>query len=226
MISVNKFEYIDRGYQNSIVLIPGWANDYRIFETLDLKFNYLVPLKLSPPTFEDDLLAVLRNKKISRIRLLGISMGGFMAAQFAFRHPDSIEEIVLASIRKKYKQEEIQEVRKNLTKAKDTFLYKFYKMCFSKDDIGRFNKNLFKSYSKEFDLSNLLKDLDYLENAEIKPEQLTATKKINIIHGEHDRIAPIEEALDIKKKIPHAKFVCVKGAGHILILRKNFPQLI
>jgi pimeloyl-ACP methyl ester carboxylesterase len=223
---VTQFKYIDRGYPHTTVLIPGWANDYRIFGNLDLGSNYLIPLASSPFTFEKDLLAALKDNNISRAALLGISMGGFMASQFASRHSDLTEEIILVGIRKKYKQEEIAGVRENLQKSKESFLYKFYKMCFSKEDIHFFNAALFKAYSKEMDLENLLKDLDYLGNAEIKPEGLAPIKKIKIIHGEFDRIAPIDEAVYIKERLPQAGFACVKGAGHALISRKDFPGLI
>ena len=42
----SEFKLIDRGFKDTILLIPGWAADYRIFDSLDLEFNYLLPMKL------------------------------------------------------------------------------------------------------------------------------------------------------------------------------------
>ena len=221
------FKYIGRGYQKPIVLIPGWANDYRIFGALDLKFNYLIPVNSSPFTFEKGLLAALKENNISRISLFGHSMGGFIASEFASKYPNLIDEIILTGIRKRYPLKGLADVRKNIKNSKKGFLYKVYSQCFpNREDMRWFKENLLKAYCEELDLDNLLKDLDYLENAEIKPEQLIAIKKITIIHGEKDQIAPIQEAIDISERLPHAKFVCVPASGHIPVLRKDFTEFL
>ena len=220
-------KYVDRGHLDTLVLIPGWANDYRIFAALDLKFNYLLPLNSSPVTFEKDLLAALKENNIREISLFGHSMGGFIATEFASKHRDLIKEIILVGIRKRYPAAGLTEVRNNLKKNKKGFLYKIYAQSFSNaEDMSYFKKNLLKAYCEGLDVDDLLRDLDYLEDTEIKGELLNGAKKITIIHGQHDRIAPIEEAIDIRNSLPHAKFVRVEGAGHIPFLKKDFADLL
>lgn len=210
------YKYVERGYRDSIVLIPGWASDYRIFATLDLRFNYLIPVEFSPFTFEKNLIAFLKENKIEKISLFGHSMGGFVAKEFASKYKDFVSELILISIRKRYEASGLEKIRRHLKKNKRGYLYKFYSQCFSnKEDMSWFKKNLLETYCKQLDLDYLLKTLDYLEKSEIKVDTLSNIKKITIIHGRRDQIAPIQEAIEIKERLPHARFVCIEDAGHI-----------
>ena len=38
----SEFEWRARGFGHTLLLVPGWATDPRIFAPLDLEFNYLV----------------------------------------------------------------------------------------------------------------------------------------------------------------------------------------
>ena len=221
------FRYLDRGYQRNIVLIPGWATDYRIFNLLNLKFNYLLPLDFSPATLEDSILNTLGDNKIEKISLLGWSLGGFVAAEFSAKHPNLVDELILVSIRKKYKKEAIDEIKELLKKSKKGYLYKFYGQCFSrKVSLSWFKKNLLKTYCQDFDLDYLLTTLDYLEKSQIFTQELSGIKRIKIIHGENDRIAPIDEAREVQKNINGSELIVVKDSGHIPFLEADLGKYI
>ena len=113
-----RFKYIDRGKENFLVLVPGWASDYKIFDSLDLEYNYIVPVEFSPFDFEEILLETLKTNNIKKASIFGLSLGGFLAAKFASKYPDLIDELTLVGIRKKYKAEEIREVKNNLKKQR------------------------------------------------------------------------------------------------------------
>lgn len=224
MLSV---KYIDRGFRDSIALIPGWAADYRIFDSLDLKFNYLVPVDFSPFNFRESLLQAMKKNRIEKISLFGWSLGGFVAAEFALKHVDFIDELILVSIRKRYDAGKLLEIRKLLKKNKKGYLYKFYTQCFcDKKDMHWFKKRLLRNYCKKFGLNHLLRSLDYLEHTEIEPQALKDIKKIKIIHGECDSIAPVQEAIDIGNSLTQAKFIRIKNAGHIPFLKEHFAKYI
>ena len=198
------------------MLIPGWATDHRIFNTLELGRNYLIPVKFSPMDFEEKLAKELKKRKIEKVSLFGYSLGGFIASNFASKYPEIVDELVLVSIRELYKKAEIKKVKESLEKNKKAYLYKFYNQCFNDEKKrAKFKAGLMKDYLKEFDLNYLLETLDYLGNFIFKPGLIDRIKSVSIIHGENDRIAPIEEAKNIKKKLPRAGFINVRGAGHI-----------
>lgn len=221
------FRYLDRGYQKSIVLIPGWAADYRIFDSLNLRFNYLLPLDFSPFSFEDNLLNTLEERRIDRVSLFGWSLGGFLSAEFAAKHPNLVEELILVSIRKKYKEKEIAGIKELLKKSKRGYLYKFYIQCFSrKISLSWFKKTLLKTYCEEFDLEYLLRTLDYLAKMRINTRELAGIERIKIIHGESDRIAPIDEAGEVQEAIANAELIIIKDSGHIPFLEEDLGKYI
>jgi len=221
------FKYLNRGSDKTIVLIPGWATDYRIFDSLNVKFNYLLPLDLSPFDFEVNLLKVLKEKGMKKISLFGWSLGGFLAAEFSTKHPNLIEELILVSIRKKYKQEEMAGIGELLKKSKKGYLYKFYGQCFFKqENLSWFKKNLLKAYCGRFDLEYLLKTLDYLEKAEINTQGLSGIERIKIIHGERDQIAPIDEAREVQENIAGSQLITIKDCGHIPFLEEDLGKYI
>ena len=222
-----RFKDIYRGYRDWIVLIPGWASDYRIFRTLDLSFNYLLPMNFSPSRFEKDFLRFLRKNNIKNISMFGWSLGGFVAADFSSRHKDRIDELILVAIRKKYRPEEIEFVRQYLIRDRQRYLNRFYMQCFSeKRYMDWFKKNLFKDYSRRFSLDYLLQTLEYLKYAEIKADMLKGIKRLKIIHGKLDRIAPLQEAIDIKDSLRYAKLLLIEDAGHAPFLQDNLKQIL
>lgn len=223
----NRFEYVDRGFKDSIVLIPGWAADYRVFSDLNLSFNYIIPVSFSPWGFTDDLAEFLMKRNISKISLLGYSLGGFVASEFTYQYPSLVDELILVSIRRRYKAEELKEVRKNLKKNKSAYLYKVYSQGFyEKEELSRFKDMLLKTYLNQMDLDYLLSTLDYFVGSEIKPESLKGIKKIKIIHGEEDSIAPIREAIEIKNNLDNAQLIVLKKTGHNPFFRKDFSKKI
>ena len=221
------FKYLDRGSDKTIVLIPGWATDYRIFDSLNVKFNYLLPFNFSPDTFENIILNALEEKGIEKVSLFGWSLGGFLAAEFSTKHPNLVEELILVSIRKKYKQEEIAGIGELLKKSKKGYLYKFYRQCFFKqENLSWFKKNLFKIYCQDFDIKYLLKTLDYLKKAKINTQGLAGIERIKIIHGESDEIAPIDEAREVQERIAGSQFLTIKDSGHIPFLEEDLGKYI
>src|SRR3989338_11130875 len=117
MISVkSKFNVVKRGFKDTIVLAPGWAMDYRIFDSLDLNYNYLLPVDFSPAHFADNLSAFLDASSIGRVSLFGWSQGGFLASDFASANPGKINELILAGIRGRYDREALEEIKLKLAK--------------------------------------------------------------------------------------------------------------
>lgn len=226
MISLaSEFRLQDRGFEKITVLIPGWATDYRIFNALNLNYNYLLPTRISPFKFSDELSKLLDEKSIDKISLFGWSLGGFLAVDFALKNLDRVDELILLGIRKKFPEKELDEARHQLKKNKKAYLYKFYLECFSgdcKEGLAWFKKNLLKDYIRQMHLKNLIYGLDYLSQARINAEFLAPINKIRIFHGEKDNIAPLREAKEIKSYLPKAKFISLGGVGHIPFLAQNF----
>ncbi len=215
---------IDRGFSSFLVLIPGWATDFRIFNTLNLDYNYLVPVKFEPSNFNAGLTKILNRESIKRISLFGWSLGAFLAQEFALNNHNMIEELLLVSIRKRYGLKALEEIKSQLFKNKRAFLYKFYLECFSDNDLEAlawFKKNLLEDYCGGMELNYLLAGLDYLSQSQLKTDSLARIKKLRIFHGRKDAIAPFEKAVLLRDDLPLADFVTLE-CGHIPFLAGNF----
>lgn len=228
MISlISEFKFLDRGFRDTLVLIPGWATDYRIFSSLRLNFNYIVPVKLSPFDCSRQLREFLNRQSISKISLLGWSLGGFLAAEFALKRPQMVDEVILLGIRKRYESAALKEVRRRLTKNRRGYLFKFYRECFSPNDkkgLNWFRKNLLKDYLDTMMTEDLLSGLNYLTKACIDKDFLVCIKKIRIFHGCEDKIAPFKEAQELAEGLKQVELVPISGAGHIPFLSRGFEE--
>ena len=160
---------------------------------------------------------------MARVSLFGWSLGGFVAAAFASKHSDRVNELILVSIRKAYHPEELARIKDHLKANRIGYLYKFYQSCLpDKGELGQFKRGLFKYYCQRLTLDHLSLTLDYFTSAVMSPESLKDIEKITIIHGQNDQIAPIEESLKIKDDLAHAAFCSIENAGHMPFLKKDF----
>ena len=223
-----KAEFINRGYKENLVLVPGWATDWRIFDGLDLNYNYISLIEFSPLNFTDGLSQYLENKSINKVSMLGWSMGAFLAADFTVKNQNKVKELYLLSIRKKYDPELLKVIKDKLERNKNAWLYKFYMDCFSRQDpegSKRFKRELLKDYLKKHELSGLYEGLDYLSKAELDTGVLARVERLKIFHGVDDAIAPFKEAQEIGEKVPNARFVAMQGTGHALFLSPLFKEV-
>ena len=225
---MTSFKLIDRGFKETILLIPGWASDYRIFDPLELNFNYLMPVMFSPFDFEPALLASFKENSFKEVSILGWSMGGFLAADFAAKYPQHVKNLTLIGMRKRYDVADTDKIKGYIETNKNGYLYKFYHECFSaeeKEELARFKKGLMKDYLKDIATEDLLDGLDYLKKAELNLETLRKVRT-RLIHGESDRIAPVDGMLNIKKEAPWMDLIILKGTGHMPFLSSGFKKAL
>ena len=173
------FKFLDRGEGATIALIPGWASDYRIFDDLNIRFNYLIPCEVSPAAFEEELLSAIEEYRLDKVSLLGWSLGGFLACELSARNSSCVEELILVSIRKRYVTKELDEIKKLLREKKKGYLYKFYSQCFYDNERrDYFRKKVGQKYCEEMELEFLISGLDFLAKSEIKIQELDKIKRI------------------------------------------------
>lgn len=221
------FKFVDRGKKQSMVLTAGWAFDYRIFATLDLPYNYIFFCGDSAADFEDELKHALVSHGIEKINLFGWSQGAFVVCDFAVRNPEITEYLILVSMRKQYEKAALEEVKRYLMKNRTAYLYKFYRDCFAPQEKNYylwFKKSLLKSYLQDLSLEQLVKGLDRLGEAEIRPDLLRRLKNIKIVHGGADTIAPVQEAVELSNSLPNSQLITFAQVGHLPFLQEGFTE--
>lgn len=202
------------------VFFPGWATDYRVFDDLDLPTNRLLPLEPFSQSIHEELAACIRDNGLDTVTLMGWSLGGFVAVEFAMRFPEMVSSLILCGVRLRYPAEQIETTRRGVLDDRERFLTSFYRQCFlpaQKEDYQRFRDELMPCYLNEMNADRLLASLDYLAQVEMNADCLPV-HPICMIHGAQDIVAPVHEAIAIAESADSVQLQVLPDAGHAAFL--------
>lgn len=170
----------------------------------------------------DDLAALLDSLGISKAHILGISMGGFIAQDFALRYPDKVDRLILVSTSAGGPD--------HVPMAPDV-LAQMFATDGAPRDLAR--RKLALAYSETF--MQKARDVEHLIDlrlADPQPPhafvaQATAGAAFNLSDQVHrlrvsclimaatgDRLVPIANAHNLAKKIPKSRLKIYDGYGH------------
>ena len=209
----------------SMVLLPGWATDSRIFDGLLPGVSAVrVFGALRVEGFAERLAAFLDTAACGPVTIVGWSLGGFLAAEFAGKYPSHVRDLVLISIRRRYPLSDVELIRSALLRDQRTCLSDFYTHCFFPSRMKEcrlFRCGLQEEYIRTMDKDALLSGLDYLERTDF-PADSVSCRPARIIHGEKDIVAPADEAEKLARAINAATFCLLPGAPHAAFLDSGF----
>lgn len=211
----------------TVVLLPGFATDHRIFDGLFPGDGRIVPRGLCAGRIAERLALHLAGEASGPVTILGWSLGAFVAAEFACRRPKLVERLVLVGARRRYDAPALSRFRRSLSQDRERCLGEFYARCFlptQRADYRRFREGLLPSYLREMDSVRLFEDLDYLGASEIRPETLPP-RGVAFVHGAHDVVAPADEARALAAKTAGSAFHLLPGAAHAAFLSESFAPL-
>ncbi len=224
---MTKFRYIDRGKSEVAVLLTGWATDYRVFTSLDLDYNYLVPENICLDDFFDVLYKSTESCDLS---LVGWSFGGILAAEFFNKYPERIKKAVFCGIRESYSPELIDKMITLIKRNKRAYLKSFYRECLKghrPDEQKALNRELVNEYINMADAEDLIGKLEYLKSNPINISGLKKYEdKITFLYGDKDEIVPLEESLKLRKHFSDECFCEVVNTGHMTFLCPALRYLV
>ena len=212
----------------SMVLLPGWATDGRIFEGVLPGVTAVTTGPLRPEGFSRRLAAFLDRTARDPVTVVGWSLGGFLAAEFARENPDRVRRVVLVGIRREYPEGDVAGVLRSFSADPGSCLSGFYTQCFFPSQMPayrRFRAGLQAAYLREMDGGALREGLSYLASARLSGETLPVCP-VTIVHGEKDVIAPLAEAEGVAREGANATFHPLPGAAHAAFLADGFRALI
>lgn len=244
-VSGGKLYYEVAGKGKAIVLIHGGLVDSRLWNDQFDEFakNYRVvrydirghgrsPLPTEPYSLVEDVNELLKFLKIERANVVGLSLGGIIAADFALEYPEKTETLILVSAGLRgfepTKPDEAASAifRRTRTvsaeEASRLWLEHQFFAGLKNQPARRERMRLmivgnFQAYAK----------LDHARLYQL-PETQTIKRldKINaptlVINGDLDQPNLIATGQTLKQKIPHAEYVLIKGTSHHPNLEK--PQ--
>ena len=219
-------------------LIPIYSPEYRLvlFDNRGSGRSDAPDVPYTMEMFADDLAGLLDVIDISSTHVYGVSLGGGIAQLFTLIYPDRVRSLVLCSthcggLHMVAPDAEITKTITNLAQANpEERAETMTRLCMTPEFATR-NPGIMQGRKERMlkqpapsqgvmrqQQASCATDI-YKRLPEIKAPTL-------IIHGDADRLIPVENARIMASRILNAELVILKNAGHILIEAGNEPNRI
>ena len=226
-----------------LLFIPGWGINKNIWKHQIEYFsqNYrtvAISLKGDANASDDrirvhtkHLLGIIKKLKLNNINLVGWSMGGMVAINFAFQYPEYVKKLVLVSTPAKFVASEdydagishivMQNFINKFRKSPVRMLSNFASLILKNADFKKEDLNLIKQSSSISDKNKTLQDLLLLRNCDLRDKLHSIKVPTLLIHGKGDMICPYACADYMHSKIKNSVLHTFEGAGHIPFVTKH-----
>ena len=171
-----------------------------------------------------DVAALWEVEAVSRSRLLGVSMGGFIAQALTVEKAARVAGLVLVSTA--MNQKHIRRDDQPWTNDPDAVEVKL--LPYVTDDFAQRNALLIRSMAKQ--IAKSVADGDFARLSEMQREAMANldlsanARRISaptlVIHGEEDNIIQASAAEELAAAIKGARLVLLPGAGHLLLAER------
>ena len=220
------FKRIERQYNQDLVIIPGWGFDWRVFESMDLQFNYLFYTGKSGSECRDALSLLFSKAAYKQYSVLGWSQGGFAVCDIADKYADCIDQLVLMSVRQAYDGSSLQEIMNLIRKNRRAYMLGFYRSCFNAHDqlmFRWFRKTLLSQYLTDKSADELIEDLLWLAQARITVQALSCFERVTIVHGLQDQVVPVSYAQALARSTD-SRLLLLDKCGHLPFLKSDLKK--
>lgn len=173
----------------------------------------------------DDLLAYLNEHSIKKTALIGHSMGGKTAMQFACSHPERIKKLLIADIAPKFYPPHHQTIINGLNSVNNIELQS------RKDADEQLKKHILDNGTRQFLLKNLYrnenKKLRFRFNLEVLSQKMeeigdniNSSENFNgptlFLKGDRSEYVTNNDAELIERHFPNVTIESIENAGHWL----------
>ncbi|MEX2175788.1 MAG: alpha/beta fold hydrolase [Pirellulaceae bacterium] len=240
-----ELHYVEQGEGTPLLLVHGFPLDHTMWReqiaALSDRFRVITPdlrgfgqSGVTPglatmPRLADDLAVLLDELRVAQpVVFCGLSMGGYVAWQFALRHRERLSKLILCDTKAAADSPEAAANRNALAKrvqqdgpgfVAETMIPKLFApetiaanaACVeqTRQVILRTNPQGIAAASRGMgqrqDVTSLLQQFDL---------------PTLVVCGQHDAITPAEEMRGLSEKLPRATYVEIGGAGHMSPLEK------
>ncbi len=194
------------------------------------KPQYLYTMDL----FAEDLKAVLDSTGTDSAHVLGVSMGGMIAQQFALKYPQRVRSLILVATHHGGRdidpppEETVRAMfgppPPHIKNERDLYRYRM-SYAFSKEWIES-NRDLLERL-----IEHRIREPQPYEayiNQAMAVAGFDASASISriecpvlIINGENDRVVPVSNAFKLHSKIKGSSLVIFRGAGHVVNIERS-----
>jgi pimeloyl-ACP methyl ester carboxylesterase len=176
-----------------------------------------------------DAAAVMDDAGVESAHVLGFSMGGFIAQEFALRYPERVRRLILAATACGGK--EVVRAKPEVLTALEAKGVKTREEGFWMTAPYNYDPSTPRTLIEE-DLMVTLRSPLKRESYQAQIQAITSwagshsrlsslDKQTRIIHGDSDQLIPIENGRILARVIPKAELVLLKEAGHRFMTDKT-----
>ena len=239
--------YETQGTGEPLILIPGFASGAWswLCQIEDLSSDFQVIVfdprgigrseasdgdlgNLSMETFIADVKRILDTLKIEKAHVLGASFGGFVAQEFALESPERVAKLILACTtfggvnHVKPDIEILRSFAPDSTLPTGEKIRRFIRPAFTED----FNREHAAEVEQVCRLRERNEVADAVYSAQLSSAfSLDTEGKLGaiesetlIITGDQDSVVPMENSLNLAKKIRGAKLEIIKNGSHLFFI--------
>jgi 3-oxoadipate enol-lactonase len=215
----------------------GWRNQLPVFgkeyRTLAVDFRDVgdsdrVDQPYTVADLADDVAGMARALQISRVHVIGISLGGYVAQNVALRHPEQVEKLILVSTSAGGATHVMPEasIFSVLTMegvtgadARARFAYsRIMSPAFLGTHPGVLDQIVEVAQYRAFTPQTYQRQLAAALSQDVSAQVGNITAPTLVIHGDADPLIPPQNGEYLARSIPGAKHIVYHGIGHVPIL--------
>lgn len=175
-------------------------------------------------TMAEDVLRLLDHLEVSKAHVLGHSLGGYIAQEFAIRYPGRVDRLVLSStaaVSSDRNNELFLKFYRDLEEGGDpeAWLREWTRWLFSPSSLARESfvtaliKRGLRNRCKQ-QLPGFKGQIDAVASFDARGRLDRVRARTLVLAGGEDVLIPPGEAEALAEKIPGSMFKCVPGAAH------------
>jgi pimeloyl-ACP methyl ester carboxylesterase len=176
--------------------------------------------------FTADVLRVADHFRAEKMHLVGLSMGGRIARNFALRHPHRLRSLVLAGTSPGFDALSGEEVKRFVAERRNATPESVRRLLGSRAMAG--------AYEQLLDSVRRVHQASYEKTLEasVAQDRAAPIEQIQVptlvITGDEDKVYPPAMATDMARRIPGAELITMQGVGHLSNLEQpdEFNQAV
>ena len=183
-------------------------------------------------TYVGDLYNLLSELNIDDVVLVGFSLGGAIALDFAVKYPEIVSSLVLMSTFHRA-DDHVMEVLNNFKKALNDSFEEFYDLilpmvlCPNVIDDNKNELELLKEItSQNANTEAYINAVDVCIDFDIEDDLSKINIPTLILAGQYDDISPLKLQKEMQSKIKYSKLIVFDDTKHNLLVGKNNEKIL